>query len=329
MGLEDSPGLGADLHPGPVMPDAGLLHEALHQARNVLSTLTEWRHADVQHVQAKVEVPAEVAHLHQAPEVLVGGGDDPNVHPDGFLPPHPVELPFLQDPEELGLGGEGHLSDLVQEDGAVLGQLEESPPGIDGPGEGTLLVAEELALQERVGEGGHVHGDERLVPPGREGVDPPGDEFLAGAGLSRQEDSGVHRSELDHPFQGLLDGVRLSHDSGNPFEPVPLDVALPHQEHFPGVRRKGERHRDVQDPGSLQEPLLPFPPHGKDRVLNGLAGQGHGRFALQATCENEEHRLRDFRKIFPRGHELHPVARLPEGVPEGTGRLQVVGGDQN
>ena len=43
------------------------------------------------------------------------------------------------------------------------GRLEEARPVAVGAGEGALHVAEELALEQRVGEGGAVHGDEGLA----------------------------------------------------------------------------------------------------------------------------------------------------------------------
>ena len=47
-----------------------------------------------------------------------------------------------------------------------------------------LHVAEQLALQERVGKGPAVHGDEGTVAAGREGVDGPRHQLLARAALA-------------------------------------------------------------------------------------------------------------------------------------------------
>src|SRR5690606_38568770 len=53
--------------------------------------------------------------------------------------------------------------------------------------EGTFLVAEELALEELLGQGGAIDLDERLVAPGGEPVDLAGDHVLAGAALAAQQ----------------------------------------------------------------------------------------------------------------------------------------------
>ena len=52
------------------------------------------------------------------------------------------------------------LPHLVQEEGAAVGRLEEALLVLVGVGEGALHVAEQLALQQRVGKGPAVDGDE-------------------------------------------------------------------------------------------------------------------------------------------------------------------------
>ena len=42
----------------------------------------------------------------------------------GALRADPLDLALLQDPEHLGLGAQAHVPDLVEEDGAAVGELE-------------------------------------------------------------------------------------------------------------------------------------------------------------------------------------------------------------
>ena len=70
-----------------------------------------------------------------------------------------------------------------------MGGLEAAAPARDGAGEGAPLVAEELALDERVDERGRVDRDERAVAPVAPGVEGPGGELLARAALAREEDA--------------------------------------------------------------------------------------------------------------------------------------------
>ena len=78
-------------------------------------------------------------------------GDEPDVDLDGVGAAQPLELTLLQHPQQLHLGGEVDVADLVEEQRAALGELE--PPFLArlGAGEGALLVAEQLRLDQAVG----------------------------------------------------------------------------------------------------------------------------------------------------------------------------------
>jgi len=81
---------------------------------------------------------------------------DADVHRQRPAAAQALELPLLQDPQELDLQGGGEIADLVEEDRAAIRQLEAALALGDGTGEGPLLVAEELALQELLRQGGAV-----------------------------------------------------------------------------------------------------------------------------------------------------------------------------
>ena len=57
----------------------------------------------------------------------------------------------------------GHLADLVEEDRALVGRLELADLLLGRAGERALLVAEQLAFQQRLGQRGAVEADERPV----------------------------------------------------------------------------------------------------------------------------------------------------------------------
>ena len=166
VGDEDPHGFVGDSDEGAIVAGTGVFDEILHQERDVLLPIPERGELDTKHIQPEIEIPPELPHLHQPAKFLVGGGDDPDVHTNRLLPSDPVELPLFQNPQKLRLGGTGHLPDLVQKDGSRLGQLEKPLPGIDGPGEGTLLVAEQLTLEEGIGESRHIHRNEGFVTSG-------------------------------------------------------------------------------------------------------------------------------------------------------------------
>ena len=107
------------------------------------------------------EVLAEVAARDGGLQVAVRRGDDPDVGLQDLRPAEALELALLQDAEELGLDERARLAHLVEEEGAARGLLEPPRARGDGAGEGALLVAEQLRLEELLGEGRAVEGDER------------------------------------------------------------------------------------------------------------------------------------------------------------------------
>ena len=72
---------------------------------------------------------------------------------------------FLQSAEELHLQGQRHLSDLVEEQRALVGGLEQAGTVLDSAGERTTRVTKQLALKERVRERAAVDRDERSAGP--------------------------------------------------------------------------------------------------------------------------------------------------------------------
>src|SRR5690606_33198285 len=140
--------------------DAG--EEALDQLGDVARPLAEGRELYRDHLQPLVEVGTEALLADLLLEVAVGGGHDARPKRQLLDAAHALELALLQDAEELGLQGKRHLPDLVEEDRAVLGELEASVLGLVGAGEGSLLVAEELAFEEGVHDGRAVDADEGL-----------------------------------------------------------------------------------------------------------------------------------------------------------------------
>src|SRR5437660_294922 len=78
-----------------------------------------------------------------------------------------VGLAVLQRLEQLGLERHRHLADLVEEEGAAVGQLELARLGARRAGEGAALVAEQLALEQLAGQRGAVDLHEHALAPRR------------------------------------------------------------------------------------------------------------------------------------------------------------------
>ena len=91
----------------------------------------------------------------------------------------------------MACSGKRHVADLVEKQRAAVALLELADAAAVGAGEGALLVAEQLAFQQVLRDGGAVEGQERCFAPGAVLVDGPGDQFLAGAALAGDQHGDV------------------------------------------------------------------------------------------------------------------------------------------
>ena len=152
-----------------------------------------------------------------------------------------------------------HVADLVQEQGAAVALLELADAAPLGAGEGPLLVAEQLAFQQRLGDGGAVDGQERLVGPAAVVVQGPGHQFLAGAALAQDQHVDVLRGD---PADGL---AHLLHDRAAADDAVAAVLGRQHGRH-------------VHQPGRLEGPVEHLAEavevHRLDQVIEGAALHG-------------------------------------------------------
>src|SRR5262245_46867535 len=126
--------------------------KVLDQEGQVLSALAQWRQSNGEDAQSIVEVTAKLVHRSQLLQVVVGGCDETEVCLDGLIAAHPFKPLFLQDAQDLGLGQGSHIADFVQEQGASGTLLELADPLAIRSRKGSFLVAEQLALQQCLGD---------------------------------------------------------------------------------------------------------------------------------------------------------------------------------
>src|SRR5690606_27234450 len=122
-------------------------------------------------VQPVIEVLSERAALNLDLEIAVGRGDEANVDGARGDAAHADDLAALDDPQELGLRRCRHLGNLVEEDRAAIGRFEQSRLGLMSPRERTLLVTEQLALEQRFRKRDAAESHEWLARTWRQLVD--------------------------------------------------------------------------------------------------------------------------------------------------------------
>ena len=182
------------------------LDEETDEQGNVFGALAEGRDADGEDVEAVVEVAAELAIGHHCGEIAIGGGDDACIDADGAVAAEAFEFLLLEDAEELGLQLGRDVADFIEENGAAVGEFESADLLGNGAGEGSFLVAEELAFEQAGGDSGAVNLHEGSAVPAAEIVDGAGHAFLAGAGFAEEQDGRIGGGDGFHLFEDVAKG---------------------------------------------------------------------------------------------------------------------------
>src|SRR6185295_9007191 len=205
----------------------------------------------------------------------VGGRDQPEVDGDQLAAADPHDLPFLEHPQQLDLELGVQLADLIEEQGAAVGELELADLARHRAGEGTALVAEQLALEDVAGNGAAVDGQEAFVTAGARPVQRVGHQFLAGAAVADDEHAGAGGSHQPHLLEEVLHGRRAADDALEAVALVEhlaqgrdllLELLLLDQVHHPLAQ--------LVEIDRLGEVVVGADPHGLHRGLDGAVG-GH------------------------------------------------------
>ena len=119
----------------------------------------------------------------------------------GLRPPTGSTSPSWMARRSFTCAARRQFADLVEEQRAARGLDELADVALGGAGEGALLVAEQDQLDQILGDGAAIDGDERLGAALARAVDGARDQFLADAGFALDQ----HR---DVRGGGLLGGAQ-------------------------------------------------------------------------------------------------------------------------
>ncbi len=172
----------------PADPGAVLGQQMLDQGPEVVGALTQRRHPHLDDVDPVQQILAEAPVGRQRHEIAMGRGDDADVGRHRGRSTKRMHFLLLQHAQELSLQGRRHVADFVEEDRPALGRLKQAPLVVMRVGERTAPMAEQLALQECLGDRRTIHGEKW---PGRARallVQRPSQQFLSRPALPHQQD---------------------------------------------------------------------------------------------------------------------------------------------
>ena len=143
------------------------------------------------HIESIIQIVAETAGVDFVFQKLIGGGDDAGIDVDSCGSRRRARTPSpASTRSSFDLQLRTHAGDFVEKNGAAVRRLESAGFVVDGSGERSLDVAEQLAFQQTLGQGPAVDAHVGTIGAGAETVEAAGDEFLAGAGFADEQDAG-------------------------------------------------------------------------------------------------------------------------------------------
>jgi hypothetical protein len=248
--------------------------EVSDQRGEVLEALPQRRQRQLDDVEAVQEVAAQRAVGDPRLDVLVGGGDHPQVDGHGAVAAEDVDDVLLQHAQQLGLERERELDDLVEEEGAAGGLTEAAGAVAQGAGEGAAHVAEQLRLEQLARDGRAIDGDEGAVGAAAAGVDPSRDQLLAGAALAGDQDRGGAGGDAVGDLERA--GHRRRTVDDRPLDARDLtSQQLDLQAHAPALERLVHGQQQVVAVERLAEEVEGAGLHRRDREVDVPVGGDH------------------------------------------------------
>ena len=184
--------------------------------RYVLAPLAQRRQADLDRIQAIQQVFSKVAGVDFIEQLDVGSRKHAHVDSPRARGADALQLAGLQNPEELGLLFCRNVGDLIEKQGAAVGELEVADAIGACIGERALDVAEQLALEDAIGDGADIYRNQRTGGAIGGSVDPSGHNFFTGPMLASNQDVGIGRRHSFHELEDRQHDARLGDQLGQP-----------------------------------------------------------------------------------------------------------------
>ena len=185
-----------------------LFAEIFDEIRNIVAAIAQRRQRDGDHVDAIEEVGAKTAAGDFLVEQAIGGADHAGVQLLFFVIADAREMSVLQNVQQLGLQAGIYLGDFVEKQRAALRHFDASGLGGMRAGEGALLESKELAFDQRSGNGGAIYLNKGTLTPRRTLVDKAGEDFLARAALTQNQNGNIQAGGALDPLPNRLHGLR-------------------------------------------------------------------------------------------------------------------------
>ena len=176
----------------------------VRQRQDILPTLPQRRHAQLHDVKPVIQILPEPTGFYFLFEIPVTRRNDPRVRMDFRVRAEALKPSVLRHAQQLRLKLRRHLANLIEKDRPPRRLLEAPDALRRRTRERPALVTEQLALQQRLGNGRAVHLHQRSGSTPAPGMDDIRENLLAHAALAREQDAALRgRHQRRVPKDGL------------------------------------------------------------------------------------------------------------------------------
>src|SRR5579883_2620369 len=183
--------------------------EMLSKQRNVTSAFTQGEQFEAKQVDAKVEVISEVMFANAQLEIAVCGCHNAHVGMGEAIGTERLIGALLKEAQQLALGGQGERIDLIQKKRASFSHSNQALLIRSGVSEGSPRVAEQLILDQVLGQRTTLDRHKRACLSRTQVMDSPCAQLFAGSRLTHQEYWSVALSD-ERNFLNHLDETRMA-----------------------------------------------------------------------------------------------------------------------
>src|SRR6266702_269644 len=117
--------------------------ESADEQGNVFLAVAQRRHGYADDVQAEEKIVAEFSSAHERFEILVRGGNEPDIRAQGLIAAHALEgALFADDAQQFDLRAGANFGHFIEKNCAAVCLFESADPAFVRAGERTLFVTE-------------------------------------------------------------------------------------------------------------------------------------------------------------------------------------------
>src|ERR1700722_13475696 len=189
-----------------------LFNEVLDELPDVLFPFAQRRQGNRKSIQPIVKIFPELTVANHLPQVPVGSDNDADIHLRGTCAADGLEFAFLEYAQQLGLKFQRHISNFIEEQRPAIGKRKAAHVRSDRAGESSPFMSEKPAFEKPGRHSRTVHLDEISVAARTEFMNRARYDFLAGAGLAREQHGRVGGRHGLHLGEDFAQAPAAPHD---------------------------------------------------------------------------------------------------------------------